>query len=65
MLDSKRILIILICVILIIVIIIGVSFYLKQKDGQKKQILEYIPEEEISEEQMRQTMVSLYFKNGK
>lgn len=62
MLDWKRIIIILVFIILIIGIITGVYLIVKNKNTEKE-ITEYTPQEEISEEQMRQTMVSLYFKN--
>ena len=52
--------------IAIILILTGVGvwyffFYNKQSQNEVNEI---IPEEEISEEQMRQTIVSLYFYNG-
>lgn len=62
MLDKKRILIVGIAIILIILVIAVVYFFIKNKE-EKNEITEYIPEEEISDEQMRQTMISLYFKN--
>lgn len=62
MLDSKRIGIVVIGIILVVVVIMGVYFYQKNKE-EKNKITEYIPQEEISEEQMRQTIISLYFKN--
>ncbi len=62
MLDKKRVFIVGIAIVLIIAIIVGVYFYIKNKE-QKNQITEYTPEEEITDEQMRQTIVSLYFKN--
>lgn len=62
MLDWKRIFIVAISIILIIAIIVVVWVFIKNKE-EKNKITEYTPEEEISEEQMRQTMVSLYFKN--
>ena len=62
MLDWKRIIIILVFIILIIGIITGVYFIVKNKNTEKE-MTEYTPQEEISEEQLRQTMVSLYFKN--
>ncbi len=53
-------------IILIIIIIIclgaGTIYIIKSKQ-KEEQIQEYEPQEEISEEQERQTMVSLYFKN--
>ena len=73
MLDWKRIIIILIFIILIIGIITGVYIVVKNKNEKNnienekikiKEIVEYTPQEEITEEQMRQTMVSLYFKNN-
>ncbi|NLC88169.1 MAG: GerMN domain-containing protein [Clostridiaceae bacterium] len=59
--EIKRI-IICIGIILIVAIIIGISIYINN-EKQKNVIEEYIPQEEISEEQLRQTIVSLYFKN--
>lgn len=55
-----------IIIISIILILTGVGvwyffFYNKQSQNEVNEI---IPEEEISEEQMRQTIVSLYFYNG-
>lgn len=63
MLDKKRIIIVGISIILITAIIVGVYFYIKNRD-EKNQIAEYTPEQEITEEQLRQTIVSLYFKNN-
>ncbi len=58
----RRIITISIIICLIIGSIFGVYyFFTKEKD---EEIIEYTPQEEISEEQMRQTMVSLYFKSG-
>lgn len=62
MLDKKRVFIVGIAIVLIIAILVGVYFLIKDK-GQENEILEYTPEEEITDEQMRQTIVSLYFKN--
>lgn len=58
----KRIIIILIIICLIIAAIFGVYYFLVQ--NREINIIEYTPQEEISEEQMRQTIVSLYFKSG-
>ncbi len=63
MLDKKRFLIIGIAIILIVTVIVGFYFFTKNK-GKENEITEYVPEQEISEEQLRQTIVSLYFKNG-
>ena len=57
--------IILIFLILLIVILLGGYFginYIKNKQ-QKTSVEEYTPEEEITQEQLRQTIVSLYFPN--
>lgn len=62
MLDMKRIIIILIIICLIIAAIFGVYYFLTK--NKEINIIEYTPQEEISEEQMRQTIVSLYFKSG-
>ena len=51
---------------LLLVIIIIVAAYLLIKgviNNQTNEIKEYIPQEEISEEQERQTLVTLYFQN--
>ena len=58
----KKIIILIIISILIICIGMGGFYFIKNKKEQTAQ-LEYEPQEEISEEQERQTMVSLYFIN--
>lgn len=62
MLDKKRVFIVGIAITLIIVILLCVYFYMKNKEEDNK-ITEYTPQEEITDDQMRQTIVSLYFKN--
>ena len=54
-----------ITVMIIILLIIGVIFeiFYLSSNKEEEEITEYTPQEEISEEQMRQTMVTLYFKN--
>ena len=50
---------------LLIIILIGGYFginYVKNKKEKSKEVEEYIPQEEISDEQVRQTIVSLYFQ---
>ena len=56
----KRKLIIIITLIVIIITGIMLYCYFKKENAT---IEEYQPEEEISNEQMRQTIVSLYYKN--
>ena len=62
MLDMKRIITVAIIICLIIASIFGVYYFFIK--GEENEVLEITPEEEISEEQMRQTIVSLYFKSG-
>lgn len=62
--KSKRIVIIFSC--LLIIILIGGFFaikFVKNKKEEKNISDEYTPQEEISEEQARQTIVSLYFQS--
>jgi len=62
MLDTKRIITISIIIFLILLSIFCVyHFFIKNKEDI---ITEIVPQEEITEEQMRQTIVSLYFKSG-
>lgn len=53
--------------IVLIIVLVGGFFtikYLKQKKAEKNPVIEeYTPQEEISEEQLRQTIVSLYFQS--
>ena len=52
-------------VILFCIVIVAGFFtikYVKEKQ-EKEEIQEYVPEEEITEEQYRQTIVSLFFEN--
>ena len=59
--KNKKILIIFVCLVLLV--LIGGYFvinYVKSKN-EETIVEEYVPEEEITEEQLRQTIVSLYF----
>ena len=59
--KSKKIIIILL-VIIFILGLVGYFIYQKIVESKKQEeIVEYIPEEEITLEQLRQTIVSLYF----
>ena len=52
--------------ILLIIILIGGYFTIQWLQGKKQEsseVEEYIPQEEITEEQFRQTIVSLYFQS--
>lgn len=51
-------------IIIVILILIGVGVWYLFNSGNSKKENEIIPEEEISDTQMRQTIVSLYFYNN-
>lgn len=56
--------IVIIFTVILILILLGGYFaikYAKQKQEKENKVDEYTPQEEISEEQLRQTIVSLYF----
>lgn len=57
--NKKRMIIIVIVVCVLILSVIGL-FWVKNR---QKEVVEISPEEEISDEQFRQTMVSLYYEN--
>ena len=59
--NKKKILLMLIFII--IVAVIGVLVYKKQED-KKEEVSEITPLEEMTEEQERETMISLYFANS-
>lgn len=59
---NKKVVIAVIIVVLIL-LILGVWYFLFYHKNNEAEVNEIIPEEEISEEQMRQTIVSLYFYN--
>lgn len=51
-------------VLVVLILIISIVTYITYRHFNKKNTsLEYIPEEEITEEQLRQTIVLLYYKN--
>ena len=49
--------------VILILLLIGGGCWLFFTQGQKEEQTEYTPQEEISDEQLRQTIVSLYFKS--
>ena len=65
--NKKIIMYVSIILILIILASIGYLIINKIKNNKNNKInnLEYIPEEEISDEQFRQTLITLYFLNNK
>lgn len=60
---NKKKIFIFIATILIIVLIGLAVFYFINKSNFHEQITEYTPEEELSDEEIRKTIVSIYFKN--
>lgn len=50
-------------IIIIVIVLLGVGYIIYNNSKNKKQrtLLEYIPEPEITEEQLRQTVIMLYF----
>lgn len=58
--NKKILRILLVTGIIILIILLGIIVLLKMN---KIKVKEYTPQEEISEEQLRQTLVTLYFKN--
>ena len=56
--------VIIIIAIILILTGVGVCYFFFYNKQSQNEVNEIIPEEEISEEQMRQTIVSLYFYNG-
>lgn len=61
--KHKKQIIILLIVLFIIAIIGGIYIYNKEKTKEIGQLVDYIPAEEITQEQLRRTIVSLYFAN--
>ncbi len=61
--NLKRLILVLVGIIVIAIILFFIYFYFFHETEEV--ITEYTPEEEISQEQVRQTMVSLYFKKEK
>lgn len=54
---------IIIAIVLILLLLIGGWIFFSQGQEEEEILSEYSPEEEISDEQLRQTIVSLYFQN--
>lgn len=61
--NNKKI-IMYVSIVILILIVLGVGFLIYKKNKQNKnEALEYIPQKEITDEQLRQTVVTLYFLN--
>lgn len=53
-------------IIIIILVALGVIVFVnfsKHKENEDNQITEYTPQEELSDDEIRKTIISLYFKN--
>ena len=64
--KSKKNLFYIIPTILVLLIIIGVLIFIKPSSSQENtfnNILEYTPQVEFSDDEVRKTIISLYFKN--
>lgn len=60
---NKKKIFIFIAIVLIIVLIGLIVFYFINKSNYSEQIAEYTPQEEFSDDEIRKTIVSIYFKN--
>ena len=59
--NKKLIMFIGVVILIIIVLVIGYMVHINIKNNKKGEITEYIPQEEITDEQLRKTIVTLYF----
>lgn len=64
--KNKKVLFCLIAIVIITLIILGIIFFFNHSnsnDNINNEITEYTPQEEISDDEIRKTIISLYFKN--
>ena len=65
--KNKKLFFLIITSFLVILIIIGILFFMNNSDSSQNknqnEIIEYTPQEEISDDEIRKTIISLYFKN--
>lgn len=64
--KNKKLLFYIVIAVIIILIILGVIFFInrsKSKENLNNQIAEYTPQEEFSDDEIRKTIICLYFKN--
>lgn len=64
--KNKKLLFYIVIAVIIILIILGVIFFInrsKFKENLNNQITEYTPQEEFSDDEIRKTIICLYFKN--
>ena len=61
--NNKKI-VMYVSILILILIVLGAGFLIyKNNKKNKNQNQEYIPQEEITDEQLRQTIITLYFFN--
>lgn len=53
--------VILIILVIVLLLVLGMMYFVNQP--KEEETIDYLPEEEISDEQLRKTVVSLYFVN--
>ena len=64
--KNKKLLFYMITSVLVIAIIIGIIFFMNRSSSNENisnEITEYTPQEEFSDDEIRKTIISLYFKN--
>lgn len=61
--GKKRMIIFVLFLIILFSVYFGVEYFNKKSEEKNKQYEDYTPQEEISEEQYRETIVNLYFLN--
>lgn len=64
--KNKKLLIYVVIIVIMLLIILGILFSInrsKSNDNTNNEILEYTPQEEFSDDEIRKTIISLYFKN--
>lgn len=62
--KNKKLLFYITIVVILVLIIIALIFIFKPKNSNKNaEISEYTPAEELSDDEIRKTIISLYFKN--
>ncbi len=63
--NKKKILIIITIILIIVLIGLAIFYFINKSNSNNpyEQITEYTPQEEFSDEEIRKTIVSIYFKN--
>ena len=64
--KNKKLLFYIVTTILVIAIILGIIFFINHSSSNEmvtNELTEYTPQEELSDDEIRKTIISLYFKN--